>query len=107
MNDETNETGPASGGGKIEPWITSYHPDPEIDREVVAEALEGEAYDMSVGDAPWWWQCPACKRSHNRGHHGAIGIHRCLGCGYTGPCGMMSERREDFDNAPPTPDPGT
>ena len=83
-----------------------YHPDPEINEEVIADMLEAEAYDMSVGDGPWWWQCPKCRASHNRGHHEAVGVHRCLGCGYTGTGGIMSADRSELEPVTETPEPG-
>lgn len=60
-----------------------YHEDPEIDAEIRAEALESERIDLAAGYPPRFWRCP-CGRGHSRGHFQAIGIHRCLGCGYVG-----------------------
>jgi hypothetical protein len=67
----------------------AYHPNPEIDREVAAEALEAERVDLAVGYAPRLWTCPGCGTEHGRGHFLTIGTHRCLGCGYVGVGGTM------------------
>ena len=68
--------------------MTTYHPDPTINAEVAADALAAEISDLSMGHPPRRWICP-CGASHSRGHFGAIGIHRCLKCGYVGPDGVM------------------
>lgn len=68
--------------------MIAYHPDPEINREVAAQALLAETIDLQVGYPPRRWTCP-CGKSHSRGHFNAIGIHRCLWCGYVGPEGVM------------------
>jgi hypothetical protein len=68
----------------------SYHPDPEINSSVAAEALESERIDLSIGYPPRVWTCPGCATRHARGHFQAIGQHRCLHCGYVGTGGVMS-----------------
>jgi hypothetical protein len=65
-----------------------YHPDPEINAEVAAEALESERVDLAVGYPPRRWLCE-CGAEHSRGHFMSIGVHRCLGCGYIGTGGVM------------------
>ena len=67
----------------------SYHPDPVIDAEVRLDALAAEQADLAAGFAPRWWTCPGCGSSHHRGHFQAIGVHRCLNCGYVGEGGTM------------------
>jgi hypothetical protein len=66
----------------------SYHPDPEINAVVAADALDAERADLAAGYPPRRWQCP-CGAQHSRGHFGVIGVHRCLSCGYTGTEGVM------------------
>ena len=66
-----------------------YHPDPEINAEVMREALESERIDLAAGYPPRWWYCPDCGHSHGRGHFQEIGVHRCLFCGYVGEGGTM------------------
>jgi hypothetical protein len=66
-----------------------YHPDPEVDADVRADALAAEIFDLSIGYPPRWWTC-RCGASHARGHFGAVGVHRCLRCGYVGNLGRMS-----------------
>ncbi len=65
-----------------------YHPDPEINAEVTADALEAERADLAAGYAPRRWRC-ICGAEHSRGHFGSVGAHRCLACGYTGTSGVM------------------
>ena len=67
---------------------TAYHPDPEINREVIADAIEAERADLAAGYPPRRWRC-ICGTVHSRGHFGAIGNHRCLACGYVGTEGVM------------------
>ena len=67
---------------------TCYHPDPEINAEIIADALEGERADLAAGYPPRRWRC-VCGAEHARGHFGSIGVHRCLACGYTGAGGVM------------------
>jgi len=70
--------------------MIAYHPDPEINREVAAEVLANEAFDVLIARLPpRRWMCPLCGTSHSRGHLGAIGTHRCLSCGYVGTGGVM------------------
>lgn len=74
-------------------WIpqAAYHPDPAISAEVAADALEGEVADLAAGLPPRRWRCPECGTEHGRGHFEAIGQHRCLGCGYIGTEGVMTD----------------
>ena len=74
--------------------MSVYHPDPQINADVIADALEAELADLAAGYPPRPWRC-VCGTEHSRGHFGAVGIHRCLACGYTGPEGVM------FDPADP------
>lgn len=76
----------------------SYHPDPEINASVAAEALEAERIDLSVGYLPRRWIC-SCGSSHERGHFMEIGVHRCLSCGYVGDGGIMVDRIHDHARA--------
>jgi hypothetical protein len=71
--------------------MTCYHP--EINAEVAADALGGELADLAAGYPPRRWRCP-CGTEHSRGHFGAIGVHRCLTCGYTGAGGIMLDDAE-------------
>jgi rubredoxin len=64
--------------------VVAYHPDPEINEGVAADALEAEKIDIAAGMKPRRWACPQCGKSHGRGHFQAIGVHRCLHCGYVG-----------------------
>ena len=66
----------------------AYHPDVAINDEIVADALIGERADLAAGYLPRRWRC-VCGREHARGHFMSIGAHRCLGCGYMGPGGVM------------------
>lgn len=64
----------------------AYHPDPIINAEVAADAMEAEIVDVMVaGYAPRRWFCD-CGANHDRGFFQAPGVHRCLRCGYVG-CG--------------------
>jgi hypothetical protein len=65
-----------------------YHPDPEINAEIAQTALEAEQADLAAGYPPRPWLCD-CGASHSRGHFMTVGVHRCLGCGYVGPGGVM------------------
>lgn len=67
---------------------TTYHPDPEINAEVVAVALDAERADLAAGYPPRPWRCP-CGAEHSRGHFQSIGVHRCLACGHVGSDGVM------------------
>jgi hypothetical protein len=73
---------------------TCYHPDPEINAEVAADAIEAERADLAAGYPPRRWRC-ICGAEHSRGHISAIGVHRCLACGYTGTGGVMLDEGED------------
>lgn len=68
-----------------------YHPDPEINDEIAQQTLEAEISDIRAGFLPRRWICP-CGASHQRGHMWAIGVHRCLSCGYIGNGGIMVDR---------------
>lgn len=76
--------------------VVAYHPDPEINAEVIQQANEGEEFDLSIGYPPRAWTCP-CGATHARGHFGAIGIHRCLSCGYVGDQGVLSDQPTGSD----------
>jgi rubredoxin len=73
--------------------MRTYHPDPAINAEIVAEILAAETFDLAAGYPPRWWVCPECEASHQRGHFMQIGSHRCLGCGYVGEGGTMHTNR--------------
>jgi uncharacterized Zn finger protein len=73
-----------------------YHPDFKINKEIQRESLESEIIDMEAGFSPRWWQCPDCGSSHQRGHFGTIGSHRCLRCGYVGGDGIMATNRKEL-----------
>jgi rubredoxin len=73
----------------VPPGQRCYHPDPGINAAIAAEAAESERLDLLAGFPPRSWLCPDCGTVHDRGHAGAIGVHRCLACGYTGPSGVM------------------
>lgn len=73
-----------------------YHPDPAINAEVEADAIEAEMADLVAGYPPSWWACPECGHSHGRGHFGVVGSHRCLNCGYVGGGGVMAFTREEL-----------
>lgn len=69
--------------------LTAYHPDPAINAEIRADAIETERADLAAGYPPRRWICE-CGASHSRGHFGfIIGNHRCLRCGYAGTGGVM------------------
>lgn len=68
----------------------AYHPDPQINAEVEATAIAAEKIDLAAGYPPSRWTCPECEHSHDRGHFGVIGSHRCLNCGYAGGGGVIS-----------------
>ena len=68
--------------------MIAYHPDPDINEEVAADARAAEAADLLMGYPPRRWICQ-CGASHSRGPFGAIGVHRCLHCGYVGEGGVM------------------
>jgi len=69
--------------------VIAYHPDPTINAEVASEVLRAEVVDLRAGLPPRRWTCPDCGQSHSRGHVFALGVHRCLACGYLGPGGVM------------------
>jgi rubredoxin len=69
--------------------MTVYHPDPEINAGVAADALDAERADLAAGYPPRRWVCPKCAAEHGRGHFLNIGQHRCLRCGYVGTGGVM------------------
>lgn len=73
-----------------------YHPDPEINALVEQEAAESERADIAAGFPPRWWLCPECGATHNRGHFGVIGSHRCLRCGYVGGGGVMADSKQEL-----------
>src|SRR6478735_1570775 len=73
-----------------ETLVGKYHPDPEINEGIAADARGGEAYNLSVGLAPAAWECE-CGAAHNRGHFQSIGVHRCLRCGYVGDGGRLMD----------------
>jgi len=69
---------------------TPHHGDPAISVEVAADAATAEAFDLAAGYPPRRWTCD-CGASHSRGHFGAVGVHRCLACGYVGSGGTLEE----------------
>ena len=71
--------------------MNAYHPDPEINEEIIVESLVAEKFDLAAGYPPRPWMCPVCSTTHKRGHFGTIGAHRCLKCGYQGHEGIMLE----------------
>jgi rubredoxin len=77
------------------PGPPRYHPDPEINTEIIAAALAGEIADLAAGYPPKYWRCPDCGNGHKRGHFMTIGVHRCLGCGYVGDGGTMHTHDAD------------
>ncbi len=72
-----------------------YHPDPEINKGCILDAIEAERIDLSIGYPPRRWTCPQCRNSHSRGHFLSIGQHRCLHCGYVGTEGVMWDPQSD------------
>ena len=66
----------------------NYHPDPEINASLHAEAMENERIDLEAGLPPRRWRCD-CGAEHGRGHFLYIGQHRCLNCGYVGEGGYL------------------
>lgn len=70
-----------------------YHPDPETNAGVSADAIDAEREDLAAGFPPRRWRC-VCGAEHSRGHFGTIGVHRCLVCGYTGAEGVMLDDGE-------------
>jgi hypothetical protein len=73
--------------------MIAYHPDPEVNAGVAADVLDAEVADIVAGFPPRRWTC-LCGASHSRGHHQAIGQHRCLSCGYVGTGGIMLDETE-------------
>lgn len=71
-----------------------YHPDPEINAEIVQAALEAERADLAAGYPPKFWRCE-CGAGHRRGHFQTIGVHRCMRCGYVGASGTMHTHDAD------------
>lgn len=69
--------------------VRQYHPDTEINAEIIEQALEAETSDLKAGYPSRWWVCPVCETPHNRGHFGTVGSHRCWKCGYAGGEGTM------------------
>lgn len=72
-----------------------YHPDNEINAEVLQETTESELADLAAGYNPRWWECPQCSASHQRGYFGSAPNHRCLNCGYVGNRGVMTINRSE------------
>jgi hypothetical protein len=73
-----------------ETLVGRYHPDPEINEEIAADAREGEEASLAVGLDPTPWECE-CGAAHARGHFMVIGSHRCLRCGYVGDGGRLMD----------------
>jgi len=69
--------------------MNTYHPDPEINADIIQEVKKAEEVDLAAGYPPSPWMCPVCSTTHKRGHFGVIGAHRCLKCGYAGSDGVM------------------
>jgi hypothetical protein len=61
---------------------------PILARELAADTLDAECADLAAGYPPRRWQCD-CGAEHGRGFFLAVGVHRCLGCGYVGTDGVM------------------
>lgn len=70
-----------------------YHPDPEINEGVAADALEGEEANLAAGFDPSPWEC-GCGAAHARGYFQTLGVHRCLRCGYVGVGGRLMDPEE-------------
>jgi hypothetical protein len=70
-----------------------YHPDPEINEQVVKDAVAAEVSDLAAGFPPRRWICQ-CGASHSRGWFMSEGVHRCLKCGYVGEGGVMVDAGE-------------
>jgi hypothetical protein len=79
--------------------VIAYHHDPQISAEVAADALIAEQLDLAAGYPPRRWTCE-CGASHSRGHFYAIGVHRCLSCGYVGDGGVMSDESDESEETP-------
>lgn len=56
-----------------------YHPDPDIDAEILAEAALGARADLSAGLRCHC--CPRCGWTHGRGWFDGVDTYRCLRCG--------------------------
>lgn len=67
---------------------TRYHPDPAINAQVIADALGAECADLAAGYPQRIWHCVR-GAEHSRGHFEAIGVSRCLACGYIGTEGVL------------------
>lgn len=69
--------------------VGKYHPDPEINEGVAADAREGEQANLAVGFAPSQWECE-CGSAHDRGHFlaGSVAIQVKLGDGAESPDGI-------------------
>ena len=74
--------------GRESLFAARYHPDPEVNEELVALALENERVDLAAGFPPKFWRCE-CGAGHSRGHFQIVGVHRCMWCGYVGTGGTM------------------
>lgn len=78
----------------------SYHPDPEINAEVVRDAADAERSDVRSGYPPRRWMCPDCGASHERGFFPlGTDAHRCLRCGYLGVGGVLWDPKTEPDPA--------
>jgi rubredoxin len=85
----------------IPPEQRCYHPDPDINAAIIAEAAGSERLDLLAGFPPRQWLCPSCGTVHGRGHTGTIGVHRCLACGYTGTGGIMFRHESELEHWEP------
>ena len=69
--------------------MSTYHPDPSINNEIIEDSTEAELADLAAGYPPKRWRCPKCETVHGRGHFMTFCVHRCLRCGYVGMGGVM------------------
>lgn len=73
-----------------------YHPEPEINEGIQADAHAAEKANLAAGYEPTPWEC-TCGAAHDRGFFGSPGVHRCLRCGSVGAHGRYMEPGE-FDD---------
>lgn len=61
-----------------------------IQEEIAADERDAEVADVKAGYPPRRWRC-VCGAEHDRGHFQALGVHRCMRCGYAGDGGTLLE----------------